>query len=73
MDIKFFILFNLTFFFFLYYIYFIYKYYNNENCCKHQGYINLWSLSQRNFDPNKPTYTLEVPVIYIYIYIYIYI
>jgi len=36
--------------------------YNHENWCKHQGYINLWSLSQRNFDPNKPTYTLEVPV-----------
>jgi len=35
--------------------------YNHENWCKHQGYINLWSLSQRNFDPNKPTYTLEVP------------
>eukprot|EP00833_Pecoramyces_ruminatium_P002386 jgi/Orpsp1_1/1176418/evm.model.c7180000057515.1 len=35
--------------------------YSHENWCKHQGYINLWSLSQRNFDPNKPTYTLEVP------------
>jgi len=35
--------------------------YNHENWCKHQGYINLWSLSQRNFDPNKPSYTLEVP------------
>ncbi|ORX54231.1 WD40 repeat-like protein [Piromyces finnis] len=35
--------------------------YKHENWCKHQGYINLWSLSQKNFDPNKPTYTLEVP------------
>lgn len=35
--------------------------YSHENWCKHQGYVNLWSLSQRNFDPNKPSYTLEVP------------
>jgi len=35
--------------------------YNHENWCKHQGFINAWSISQSNFNPNKPTYTLEVP------------